>query len=368
MAVWYLLGLFHAGKGQVKKAGLGTGSGLCAALLLLWLTGWQAVMAAGTEIVTEVRMETRDDAAEQAAMEASLIEALETLTHNEDIGKSAAARKLKKKLQDYLLEFEFTEAEDEGWLLRSRFDREALAAALQREQGAAAPLVREEVLFWLVYGYGDKPGKVLGQLGNEKLVKHVEDAAAAVGVKAILPLYDLADKQAVSVADIEMGYVEGIEKATGRYHVNQYLTGEMRYKDKIWHVRLEQYGVVSIGESPNAVRAMQLALNQLRIDTADISAPSGSDGEAVRIAVAYVKSYGDYRRLARYLEDVEGVAKVKPAGNSGDLALFDIELSTSESVWLARLRQDGVLADSPASPGEKKVDRQFYLTGNGLEQ
>ncbi len=344
--------------------------GMVGCMLLMVLMGWQGAIAASAEITTEVRMDTRDDAAEQAAMEASLVEALETLTHNDDIGKSKVAAKLKQSLHDYLLEFEFiedgTEGED-GWLLRCRFDREALATALQREQGSAAPLVRDEVLFWLVYGYGDKAGKVLGRLGNEKLVRRVEEAAAGAGIKAILPLYDLQDKQAVSAADIEMGYVEGIEKATGRYHVGQYITGEMRYKKKLWHVQLEQYGVVTIGESSNAVRALRLALNQLRSDTANIS-PQARAGNVIRIAVAYVKSYADYRRLTHYLEGLQGVEKVKPAGNTADLALFDIELKESESAWTARLRQDGVLADSPADLGGEGVTHYFYLVENGLKK
>ncbi len=346
--------------------------GTIACVLLVMSMVAQSAFAASAVITTEVPMAARDDAAEQAAMEASLVEALETLTHNENIGKSKAAARLKKSLHDYLLEFEVVEedaeGEDEaGWLLRCRFDRAALASALQREQGSAAPLVRDEVLFWLVYGYGDKPGKVLGRLGNEKLVRRVEDAAAAAGIKAILPLYDLQDKKAVSVADIEMGYVEGIEKATGRYHVDQYITGEMRYKKKLWHVQLEQYGVVTIGESGNAVRALRLALNQLRSDTADISSQAGA-GNVLRIAVAYVKSYADYRRLNRYLEDLQGVEKVKPAGNAGDLALFDIELKESESAWIARLRQDGVLADSSADLGDGQVAHYFYLVENGLDR
>lgn len=338
-----------------------------ALILLLLMGGWQVVIAADAAIVTEVQMDARDDAAEQAAMEASLIQALQTLTHNEGIAKTQAAQKLKQSLRDYLLEFEFTENGEDGWLLRSRFDREALATALQREQGAAAPLVRDEVLFWLVYGYGDKPGKVLGRLGNEKLVKRVEEAAAAAGIKAILPLYDIEDKKAVSVADIEMGYVEGIEKATGRYHVDQYITGVMRHKNKLWQVQLEQYGMVTIGESSSVARALRLALGQLRSDTAKLSAQSGS-GNVIRIAVADVKSYADYQRLSRYLEGVRGTGKLKPAGNSGNLALFDIELTDSESAWLNRLRQDGVLADSPATSDGERLIRYFYLVENGLKQ
>ncbi len=321
----------------------------------------QGLFAAVAEITAEVPMTARDDAAEQAAMEAALVQALETLTHNEQIGETPAAQKLMKSLQDYLLEFEFVESGEEtiGWLLKARFDRDALAAALAREQGGAAPLVRDEVLFWLVYGYGDKPGRILSRLGSEKLVQRVETAAAASGIKAILPLYDLEDQQKVSASDIETGYVEGIEQATGRYHVDQYITGEMRYRDKLWHVRLEQFGVVTIGESKNAVRALRLALAQLRNDTAAVSAQAGA-AKALKISVAYIRSYGDYRRLTRYLEQMPEVAKVTPAGNAGDSALFEIELKAAEAAWLDRLRNDGQLAESPGT-GAADGTRRFYL-------
>jgi len=314
-------------------------------VLLLMLSAGQGVLAAVAEIPTEVPLTARDDEAEQKALEAALVQALETLTHNEQIGASGAAKRLKRSLRDYLLEYEFVESGDEtiGWLLKARFDRDALAAALAREQGDTASLVRDEVLFWLVYGHGDEPGRILGRLGDEKLVRRVETAAAASGIRAVLPLYDLEDRRIVSAADIVNGYVEGIEKATGRYHVDQYITGEMRYRDKLWHVRLEQFGVVTIGESKNAARALRLALAQLRADTAAVSVRAGA-GRALRIAVAAVRSYGDYRRLTRYLERMPEVAKVTPAGNSGDSALFTIDLKGSEAAWLARLRDDGMLA------------------------
>lgn len=85
-----------------------------ALILLLLMGGWQVVIAADAAIVTEVQMDARDDAAEQAAMEASLIQALQTLTHNEGIAKTQAAQKLKQSLRDYLLEFEFTENGEDG--------------------------------------------------------------------------------------------------------------------------------------------------------------------------------------------------------------------------------------------------------------
>ena len=344
-------------------------------LVVLLLPSWwgDSVALAADAIVTEVPMTSRDDEAEQAAMEAALVQALESLTRNDQIGQTPVVEKLKKSLRDYLLEYEISEnAESEeegdaGWLLHARFDRAALEQALQQAKGGKAPLVRDEVLFWLVYGYGDKPGKVLGRLGSEKLVGRVEKAAAAVGINAILPLYDLEDRKQVSAGDIEMGYVDGIEKATGRYHVGQYLTGTMRYRDKLWHVQLEQYGVVTIGESKNAVRALTMALNQLRQDTREISAQAATDA-AIRIAVARVKSWRDYQRLSRYLEKMPGVRGVKPAGNAGDMALFDIELAESENAWLGTLRDDGMLAEAPALPADDGIAHHFYLVENGPER
>ena len=344
-------------------------------LVVLLLPSWwgQSAALAADAIVTEVPMTSRDDEAEQAAMEAALVQALESLTHNDRIGQTPLVEKLKKSLRDYLLEYEISESAasgeegERGWLLHARFDRAALEQALGQAKAGKVPLVRDEVLFWLVYGYGDKPGKVLGRLGSEKLVGRVEKAAAAVGINAILPLYDLQDRQQVSAGDIEMGYVDGIEKATGRYHVDQYLTGTMRYHDKLWHVQLEQYGVVTIGESKNAVRALTLALNQLRQDTREIAAQGATDAP-VRIAVARVKSWRDYQRLSRYLEKMPGVRGVKPAGNSGDMALFDIELAASENAWLATLRDDGVLAEAPALPAGEGIAHHFYLVESGPER
>ena len=348
-------------------------------LVVLLLPWWgSSVVLAADAIVAEAAMTSRDDEAEQAAMEAALVQALESLTRNDQIGQTPVAGKLKKSLRDYLLEYEISENDEPGkdaegedgngrWLLHARFDRAALARALRQAEGGKTPLVRDEVLFWLVYGYGDKPGKVLGRLGSEKLVARVEQAASAVGINAILPLYDLEDRERVSAGDIEMGYVDGIEEATGRYHVDQYITGAMRYRDALWHVQLEQYGVAAIGESKNAVRALTMALDQLRRDTRDVSTPAAAEGP-IRIAVAQVKSWRDYQRLSRYLEKMNGVRSAKPAGNAGDMALFDIELTESEPVWLETIREDGMLAETPALPTGEGVAYHFFLVESGVER
>lgn len=320
-------------------------------LFFLLLMTWQAVAA---PIATEVPLENRDDTAEQAALETSLLQALETLTKNEDIAKTAVAEKLKASLQKYLLEYEFVGDEEAGWVLRSRFDGTALEEALA---GQKQPLIREEVLFWLAYSKDSGKPRVVSRLGRERLVKTIRQAADAVGIKAVLPLYDLADQDQFGVEDIEMGYLDGIEKATGRYHVDSYLTGILSHSDKLWHVELEQYGLVSIGESPDLGRAMRMALNQLRQDAATLDAPVDAKAP-LRIAVSDVRSWQDQRRAKRYLETLAGVVRVEPAASRGDIALFDIWLTGSEQAWLDRVASDGVLA---ASPGVTDAAHQFRL-------
>ena len=335
------------------------------ALLLLTLSSVLLAAEQASVINTEVTVVNRDDESEQSAFEASLVQALETMTHNENIGKSPEAARLKKSARDYLLEFQYEENADEGWLLHSQFDANALANALKKDEKGVDKLMKDEVLFWLVYQRNDRAGKILSRLGNEKLVQRVRKAADAAGIKAVFPLYDLRDKALVTADDLVSGYVEGVEKATGRYHVAQYLTGIMAREGKVWRVQLEQFGVVAQAESPSSTRALRLALAQLRADTAEIASQTAV-ATSIRIAVAYVKSYSDYKKLSRYLESMPGIASVKTVSNSGDVAVFDIVLKETDGAWLKALEEDDVLSRSSGEiPGVSAADYQFQMISGG---
>jgi len=126
--------------------------------------------------------------------------------------------------------------------------------------------------------------------------------------------------------------------------------------------------VVAVGESTSLTRALKLALNQLRTDTADI-AQQVAALPMLRITVAYVKSWADYKRLSRYLASMKGVEEVKSISNDGDLAVFDLKLKDSEDAWLKAISEDGVLARSNTEfPGNAAANYYFFMASNPVRK
>ncbi|MDO6462399.1 DUF2066 domain-containing protein [Granulosicoccaceae sp. 1_MG-2023] len=215
----------------------------------------------------------------------------------------------------------------------------AVDAALgETDRPVASAAVESSTLFWIVVEEAGQ-ARLLG--GDDDLQKQdqLKAVAAGRGVTAVLPVLDLQDRQALSVADVRGGFADKILAASARYGTDSVVTGVISSRSgQLWTSNWRRYSEQGGGRFSHTAADLGGVFNQALSWISQTALASDASRPALmqssvgsRIWVANVRSVDVYVRISDLLGGIPGAqsAQIILLGNGG--ALFEIKPRLSET-------------------------------------
>ncbi len=303
---------------------------VCAFLALSLLPFGSALKAVEVEGLyrAEVPAKSRDASARAEGLRAALGLALKRLLRPADLA-SKAARGVLAKPEDYLLEYEYAalgEAPNAPQVLRAEFDPARLNSALRKGGIEVWSAERPELLVWLALK--DPQGK--WSAATERLPeaeRTLGELSTAIGLPFSLPLWDLADEQALPVESLDSADSARIRIAAQRYETDTILAGRLVQAGSGWQAdwRLVQDRTEQRWQS-KAANLRDILASGLDGAAGRVAEQSMPRGVAVPVAlkVIDIESLDDANRAAAYLERLALVAHVEWQGVGSGEASFKV--------------------------------------------
>lgn len=237
-----------------------------------------------------------------------------------------------------------------------------------QQKPVASAAVESSTLFWVVVEQQGQASLLGGESGPQ-IQDQLRVIAATRGLNAVLPVLDLQDRQALSVADVRGGFADKVLAASERYGTDSVVTAVLSSRGgQLWTSNWRRYSeqggssfnhtAAELGGVMNQAMAW---LSQKAISTGSASASSMQSTVSTRVWVANVSSVDAYVRISDLLKQAPGAqsAQLIMLGEGG--ALFEIQprLSSTElasaltrASWLRQslpVDDNTLSADGPAS-------------------
>jgi hypothetical protein len=308
----------------------------------------------------------RRTAAEQAAMAALLIR----VTGSRTAAFDPAAQPLLAAPREYVLSY----GELQGGAHRVEFRRAPVESALMALGMPVWGPERPLTLIWAAVDDGVGGRQMLGGNATTELGGEVTPAVAAMldsaraeialaaeerGLPIALPLLDLEDLGAVTIADIAGGFEDRILAASARYRADAVLIGVVR--PGLFGNEVEWLFVNGAERSrlpPGAVRVgLDAAADRYAADLATVGGAS-----LTSLTVYSVRSPADYGRVMSYLEKQSVLERIDVEAFGGGILTLRVAARGDAAVLGRVLALGGVLR--PASFGVSGP-LAFEVVGNG---
>ena len=308
---------------------------------IMLLIGASGSNAASVEVnvqqdQVEIAVADTTDSERQIAIKAATGAILMHLTGLQGMAESPLAEVIAADAEQYVLDFSYRGAEDNRLRLALRFDVSALRRALVERGMRVWPERRPLVLVWLAEQQGGRRELVPAEQAPEWLAS-LQQRGASLGMRLIFPLLDLEDRNAVSAADIALGFHDPIRQGSSRYGAERILlgviqAGEDQPEALIRWTLLDDEMVIQRWQDQGSDTLV--TLNRLIRDDF-VYRPDLEAQQRLEIAITNVTSLSDYERVVSRLSAMDGVAQVQPVQLVGDQARFLLALQTDP----ARLRE-----------------------------
>ncbi|MBS3785745.1 MAG: DUF2066 domain-containing protein, partial [Gammaproteobacteria bacterium] len=310
-------------------------------LWIVLLIGFFGGNAASVEVnVQQDQVETgvanTSDAERQAAIKTATGALLMHLTGLQGMAGSPLAEVIAADAERYVIDYSYRTATDESLQLALRFDLPALRRVLVERGMRVWPERRPLVLVWLVEQQGGRRELIAPDQAPDWLLS-LQQSGAALGMRLILPLLDLEDRNALSAADVALGFHDPIRQGSARYGAERILLGVIQAganasQAPIRWTLLDDKMVIQRWQDQGADTLV--TLNRLMRDDF-VYRPDLEAQQRLEVAITNVTSFSDYERVVSRLSAMGGVAQVQPVQLAGDKARFLLALQTDP----ARVRE-----------------------------
>jgi hypothetical protein len=276
----------------------------------------------------------------------------------------AALEQATRFVQRYRYEQRETGSGEKQRVLRVRFDEVSINQLLRDNQLPVWGRTRPATLVWLVV---DEQGArtLLSNDKDSEVRRILEQQARQRGLPLRLPLYDLADRARLSVADLWGNFEDRILDASSRYQVEAVLVGRIyKMAGDRWLGRWSLYSegrrqdwesggetladamLPGIGQTAEAL-AQRYARRSL----------AQTPGQ-VRIRINGINTLAAYTRAVRYLDGLDMVRQVQPEIIQTDAVVFSLDsrrgrLAVSQAIALGHtlVPSSSMAAQPPAGEG-----------------
>ena len=171
---------------------------------------------------TQIPVSDQSAATEQAAEITGLLQVLVRISGNPAIGTVPSIQNNLKQAANYLQSYQY-----QNGFLDLRFNQNSVLDLLQQSGQAVWGQDRPLSLIWLVQQtpQGLQP---IGADPKDAVADALQQAAKQRGLPITFPLYDVTDWQQIQLQSIMTPDVQGLQKASARYHANAILIGILK--------------------------------------------------------------------------------------------------------------------------------------------
>jgi len=184
------------------------------------------------------------------------------------------------------------------------------------------PFERQIILPWVVIDDGYQRQLLGVSPEHSEIFAGIEEQARKRGVPMLIPLVDLEDQQAVSIADVWGGFLQPLEKASERYGDHHVVSAAVYNSNGIWQARW----ALNSGNTPQRWRTQAGSMEEVIIQGVDQLAEQLALRFAVRggletinLSVRGLASARQLGEVVSYLNQLSIVESVDPvsavAGN-----------------------------------------------------
>ncbi|MEK6807373.1 MAG: DUF2066 domain-containing protein [Pseudomonadota bacterium] len=321
-------------------------------LLLFALLSAPCAHAAVDLFQTRVPVADQSEPARAVAVRDALAAVLVRVTGDARVAESSDARTLIQKAATYLQGSSY-EQKNESLLLRTTFDGQALAAALQAAGLPMWSANRPTHLLWI--GVDGAEPRIL-DAGDSEMLAPLREAAEARGIPLTLPRGDAADLDAVKPADVFVGEADGLLKASRRYATDQIVTVWASSSGPRWSANwslLSAKGVTQQWQSggDSAETALASGLQTLADFEARQFAIRGTSAAVAQTAVEVegIRSLADYALVLNYLKQLNRTKNVQTSSVQATRVVFQLRIEGSETELVRALAAGSVLREAAAT-------------------
>ncbi len=239
--------------------------------------------------------------------------------------------------------------------LSVRFDPAAVNRAINELQLPVWGNNRPDILIWaLVENNGDTA--ILGlETAPVGVFQPLSRAAEQRGLPILMPLMDLQDQAALSIADIRQGNQAAVAAASERYGADIVMTAVVNLNADAAQVQWRANGA-GVSDSWQTQGNMQEAFaagmghlaDKLALQFAQL-VDNGGEAQRLTMQIKDVLSYADFSRLMTYLDKLELISDIRVI-NLGEQQLdLDIAFRGSIDVLQRTLAVGSLLIEDPQS-------------------
>jgi len=321
------------------------------ALISLWLvTVCPNLMAAEVKGLyrMEIAVQSKDESTRNEDIRRALEHVLKRLVRT-DVMPSKAIRSMLEKPDRFVLQYEYTArtgTEPPRDYLRVDFDSSRINDTLRESNINPWGEQRPEALVWLsIEDHAEKSIFVAEQM--PEIDRALRAAADDSGLPVTVPLWDLTDRQNLSLDDLESGNGERIRQASARYETEAVLAGRLSHRpegtwDAAWRLYLRNLDETWQGNFPDVREAFGSGLAGAYTRLAERFIPRTTEETAVELKVVGLSSLDAIDRATAYLSRLSQVKRVEWMGVDADHALFKLYIlgdraSLEEALALGRV-------------------------------
>lgn len=285
-----------------------------------------AGMSAEVRTLYESQVEVADksNAARKAALSEALLEVAIKVSGEKDLARNSKLADALKSADRYLQQYRYIEDDapsEQRLALWAQFDPTEVNRSLEAAGLPVWGRTRPTVLAWIAVEVAG--GRTLVGADDQSGVSAaLQQRALERGIPVLIPLLDLEDRTQVDVTDLWGGFRGKILQASARYGSEAVMVARAyRRLPTLWEVRW----LLFLGDAPHQWTTQGPDLRALMRDGIDeltevlvdrfvrSTAGVNTAGQArmVEFSVTGIHSLEDYARALRYLQSLDGVARVE---------------------------------------------------------
>lgn len=155
-----------------------------------------------------------------AAYNNGLIQVLQKISGQEQVGEHELVKKASRSITDYVLQFSFHQNEQE-LRLRAEYEADKVNRLLRSMELPLWGSRRPKTLLWGVWEQGINRRLIADE--NSALTQSIKQAADAKGLPLVLPLGDLQDMSEISLSDVWGRFSQPVAQASRRYKSDNFV-------------------------------------------------------------------------------------------------------------------------------------------------
>lgn len=289
----------------------------------------------------------------QAEQAKGMSEAFRTVAAKVTGGAPSAAQMapLLRKTQQHVRSYAYLGGKGQPLMMQVSFDRVAVDASLQAAGLTVWGSNRPLVLLWLAVEEGGQR-RIVSSDSDAVLAELVSRHVNQLGTPVNLPIYDLQDMSALSVADVWGQFDERIRLASAHYRADLIANARLRQDGTTWQgdwtLKMASGPLstrLSAATRDDAVQAGLAWLSaQVTAAYASVAVAATAPGSGLTLVVNGVRDIAAHAALTRLLSRSVAIRSVVLDRVEGRTATFAIVPAASTDTLLQGLLSDGQLA------------------------